>query len=175
MGAGRSLRGARIRRRGALLRVLCGMIATARLPGQKDVRRAKHRWTAAKEPGRGEGSRLPHAPPTLTPTSSRAWARPDSYLEVSFAADSTTGLVAGPAAEHASIPTSRSEERVVGLSEIVHLVESFARRPQFQDDSPHRSPTRSIGPWDLAVPSSSSRPSNFALTMRAPRSQAPLR
>jgi GTP cyclohydrolase I len=70
---------------------------------------------------------------------------PASYLEVSFAAEGhdTVLLRDVPLAsmcEHHLLPFVGKahvgyvpEDRVVGLSEIVHLVEGFARRPQLQE------------------------------------------
>jgi GTP cyclohydrolase IA len=70
---------------------------------------------------------------------------PASYLEVSFAADSHDAVLLrdlplASMCEHHLLPfVGRAhvayvpEERVVGLSEIVHLVEGFARRPQLQE------------------------------------------
>jgi GTP cyclohydrolase IA len=70
---------------------------------------------------------------------------PASYLEVSFAADSHDAILLrdlplASMCEHHLLPFVGKahlayvpEERVVGLSEIVHLAEGFARRPQFQE------------------------------------------
>ena len=70
---------------------------------------------------------------------------PASYLEVSFAADSHDVVLLrdvplASMCEHHLLPFVGKahvgyvpEERVVGLSEIVHLVEGFARRPQQQE------------------------------------------
>jgi GTP cyclohydrolase I len=70
---------------------------------------------------------------------------PASYLEISFAADSHDAVLLrdlplASMCEHHLLPfVGRAhvayvpEERVVGLSEIVHLVEGFARRPQLQE------------------------------------------
>jgi GTP cyclohydrolase I len=70
---------------------------------------------------------------------------PASHLEVSFAADSHDAVLLrdlplASMCEHHLLPfVGRAhvayvpEERVVGLSEIVHLVEGFARRPQLQE------------------------------------------
>ena len=70
---------------------------------------------------------------------------PASYLEISFAADSNDAVLLrdlplASMCEHHLLPfVGRAhvayvpEERVVGLSEIVHLVEGFARRPQLQE------------------------------------------
>ena len=70
---------------------------------------------------------------------------PASYLEVSFAADSHDVVLLrdvplASMCEHHLLPFVGKahvgyvpEERVVGLSEIVHLVEGFARRPQLQE------------------------------------------
>jgi len=70
---------------------------------------------------------------------------PASYLEISFAADSHDAVLLrdlplASMCEHRLLPfVGRAhvayvpEERVVGLSEIVHLVEGFARRPQLQE------------------------------------------
>ena len=70
---------------------------------------------------------------------------PAHYLEVSFAADShdvvlLRDLPLASMCEHHLLPFVGKahvayvpEERVVGLSEIVHLVEGFARRPQLQE------------------------------------------
>ena len=70
---------------------------------------------------------------------------PASYLEVSFAADSNDAVLLrdlplASMCEHHLLPFVGKahiayvpEERVVGLSEIVHLVEGFARRPQLQE------------------------------------------
>jgi GTP cyclohydrolase IA len=70
---------------------------------------------------------------------------PASYLEISFAADSNDAVLLrdlplASMCEHHLLPfVGRAhvayvpEERVVGLSEIVHLVDGFARRPQLQE------------------------------------------
>src|SRR5215216_4220027 len=70
---------------------------------------------------------------------------PAHYLEVSFAADSHDAVLLrdlplASMCEHHLLPfigkthvAYLPEERVVGLSEIVHLVEGFARRPQLQE------------------------------------------
>ena len=70
---------------------------------------------------------------------------PASYLEVSFAAGSHDAVLLrdlplASMCEHHLLPFVGKthvayvpEERVVGLSEIVHLVEGFARRPQLQE------------------------------------------
>jgi len=70
---------------------------------------------------------------------------PAHHLEVFFAADSHDAgllrdLLLASMCEHHLLPFVGKahvayvpEERVVGLSEIVHLVESFARRPQLQE------------------------------------------
>ena len=70
---------------------------------------------------------------------------PASHLEVSFAAESHDVVLLrdvplASMCEHHLLPFVGKahvgyvpEERVVGLSEIVHLVEGFARRPQLQE------------------------------------------
>jgi GTP cyclohydrolase I len=70
---------------------------------------------------------------------------PASYLEVSFAAGSHDAVLLrdlplASMCEHHLLPFVGKahvayvpEERVIGLSEIVHLVEGFARRPQLQE------------------------------------------
>ncbi|MBA2534602.1 MAG: GTP cyclohydrolase I FolE [Rubrobacter sp.] len=70
---------------------------------------------------------------------------PTSYLEVSFPADGHDVVLLrdvplASMCEHHLLPFVGKahvgyvpEERVVGLSEIVHLVEAFARRPQLQE------------------------------------------
>ena len=70
---------------------------------------------------------------------------PAKYLEVSFAADSNDAVLLrdlplASMCEHHLLPFVGKvhvayvpEERVVGLSEIVHLVDGFARRPQLQE------------------------------------------
>src|SRR5215210_1743896 len=70
---------------------------------------------------------------------------PASYLEVSFATDSHDAVLLrdlplASICEHHLLPFVGKahvgyvpEERVVGLSEIVHLIEGFARRPQLQE------------------------------------------
>ena len=70
---------------------------------------------------------------------------PAHHLGVSFAADSHDAVLLrdlplASMCEHHLLPFVGKahvayvpEERVVGLSEIVHLVESFARRPQLQE------------------------------------------
>lgn len=70
---------------------------------------------------------------------------PTRYLEVSFAADGHDVVLLrdvplASMCEHHLLPFVGKahvgyvpEERVVGLSEIVHLVEGFARRPQLQE------------------------------------------
>ena len=70
---------------------------------------------------------------------------PTRYLEVSFAAQSHDAVLLrdvplASMCEHHLLPfVGRAhvgyvpEDRVVGLSEIVHLVEGFARRPQLQE------------------------------------------
>jgi len=70
---------------------------------------------------------------------------PASYLDVSFAAGSHDAVLLrdlplASMCEHHLLPFVGKthvayvpEERVVGLSEIVHLVEGFARRPQLQE------------------------------------------
>jgi GTP cyclohydrolase I len=70
---------------------------------------------------------------------------PTHHLEISFEADSNDvvllrDLPLASMCEHHLLPfVGRAhvvyvpEERVVGLSEIVHLVEGFARRPQLQE------------------------------------------
>jgi GTP cyclohydrolase IA len=70
---------------------------------------------------------------------------PTAYLEASFAADSHDAVLLrhlplASMCEHHLLPfVGRAhvayvpEERVVGLSEIAHLVDGFARRPQLQE------------------------------------------
>jgi GTP cyclohydrolase I len=70
---------------------------------------------------------------------------PASYLQVSFAADShdvvlLRDLPLASMCEHHLLPFVGKahlayvpEERVVGLTEIVHLADGFARRPQLQE------------------------------------------
>jgi GTP cyclohydrolase IA len=70
---------------------------------------------------------------------------PASYLEVSFAADAHDAVLLrdvplASMCEHHLLPFVGKahvayvpETRVVGLSEIVHLLEGFARRPQLQE------------------------------------------
>jgi GTP cyclohydrolase I len=70
---------------------------------------------------------------------------PASYLEIYFAADSNDAVLLrdlplASMCEHHLLPfVGRAhvayvpEERVVGLSELAHLVDGFARRPQLQE------------------------------------------